>query len=150
MNASAQKVSLISLQNAVKQLFSKQPGFSGFPTEKNVEYYFIDDISSQEPIAEQKYGIYIFGWFGADIPRWILWYDATGYKIYDQPLDTDMLGEILAFLKRNNYSEAASYRYILGLYKACYQQENVGIREVTEKIPIQKKDRPKQSSLPQR
>mgnify|MGYP005963697309 CR=1 FL=1 len=104
--------------------------FLSKPTGLNVSFY-IEDISTRESIAEHKYGLYEFGQYGDDIPKWIMWYDSTGYKIYDHGVNTKLLGEILEFIKRNNYSDTQAFRYIEGLYKTSYMMENYGEQEIS-------------------
>lgn len=60
-----------------------------------------------------------------------MWYDNTGYKIYDHGINTKMLGEILEFVKRNNYSDKQTFQYIEGLYRTSYMMENYGEREIS-------------------
>lgn len=62
------------------------------PQELGTNFY-VQDISTRSRITDHGYGIYEFGLFGDDLDKWIMWYDATGYKIYDQNLDVNMLGE---------------------------------------------------------
>lgn len=88
--------------------------------------FFIRDIATNTPLKENGYGIYLFGLFGDDLDRWLLLYDSTGYKIYCKKLDTDMLGEILAYLERNKISPEKSFQYFKGLYEAQCQIDSIG------------------------
>lgn len=88
--------------------------------------FFLRDIATNIPLKENGYGIYLFGLFGDDLERFLLLYDSEGYKIYAQRLNTDMLGEILAYLERNKFSPEKSFRYIKGLYNAQLEIESVG------------------------
>lgn len=99
------------------------------PQELGTNFY-VQDISTRSRITDHGYGIYEFGLFGDDLDKWIMWYDATGYKIYDQNLDVNMLGEILDFCKRNKLSEHQSFRYIESLYKVSIILENIGEKEI--------------------
>lgn len=92
--------------------------------------FYVQDISTHSRITNHGYGIYEFGLFGDDLDKWIMWYDATGYKIYDKNLDVNMLGEILDFCKRNNLSEHQSFQYIESLYKVSIILENIGEKEI--------------------
>ena len=100
-----------------------------FDNYKNI--FFIEDITTKATIDQQGFGIYEFGHYGDDIPSWIMWYDATGYKIYIKFFDTDMLGDILAFCKRNNYDDSKTRRYINQLYISLHHLENIGEAELT-------------------
>lgn len=121
----AQKVSLDSLEKVVIQHIADKQHFEpeGWKLEED---FYIEDISTRQSITKQKYGIFEFGLYGYDVFRWIMWYDPSGYKIFTTPLDTAVLGEVIAYLERNHYSAAASYYYMVGLYRSFLCIENIG------------------------
>lgn len=129
----AQAISADSMINVVLARIksSHATSFIGELSRQNLGVaFYIEDVTTQAPITKQGYGIYEFGLFGDDIDKWNMWYDATGYRIYNKYLDTEMLGDILDFCKRNNFSESKSFRYIDGFYKSVVRVENFGEREI--------------------
>lgn len=87
------------------------------------ECFDVKDIATHKHIADQGYGIYVFGVFGDDVPSWIMLYDATGYKIYDGSVNTEMLRGVLQYCERQKLSDCQSMKYIKGLYEASAGME---------------------------
>ncbi len=91
--------------------------------------FHIIDIVTHASIIDHGYGIYLCKESGDDLEYWIVWYDSSGYKFYDQRFDATMLGEIIEYLKRNNYTDSQSLKYIIALQKtiayldSCFMEE---------------------------
>lgn len=127
----AQRIRADSVLSIVVAQINKSEGRS-YRTCDYGSYFYVEDVATKAPVEKQSYGIYEFGLFGDDLSRWIMWYDPSGYKIFNHGLDMEMLGEMFEFFERNNCSELQSFYYIKGLYEASCRIENTGERELDE------------------
>lgn len=86
--------------------------------------FHIIDIVTHVSIIDHGYGIYLCKETGDDLDYWIICYDNSGYKFYEQCFDVTMLGEILDYLNRNNYTDSQSLKYITALQKIIVCLDN--------------------------
>lgn len=133
-NLRAQTYSQDSIINVVitriNDIWSKS--FGNISRQDLGDSFYINDIATNKSIIDKGFGIYAFGLCGDDLGGWIMLYDATGFKIFEERLNTNMLGEILEYLNRNNISEKQSFQYIKGLYLYSSFIENVGETEIQQ------------------
>ena len=91
--------------------------------------FSIEDIVTQKRFAGESSGIYVFSQLGYDVPLWIMLNDSTGCKVYlADDMNSEMLGQLLLFFRRNNYSPEKSLQYIEKIYMIIYIMSNIGER----------------------
>lgn len=91
--------------------------------------FSIEDIVTRKRFAGESSGIYVFSQLGYDVPLWIMLNDSTGCKVYlADDMNSEMLGQLLLFFRRNNYSPEKSLQYIEKIYTIIYIMSNIGER----------------------
>ena len=117
-----QYFSIVAARITCSELHPTQETYSNEDYESS---FYIEDNGTREPFYGQA-GVYEFGLYGDDLDRWIMRYDASGYKIYEHGLNTEMFGEILDFCSK-------FHEYMHGLHRSSVICEKVGEKEIKTK-----------------
>ncbi len=122
-------ISIVAARIARSELHPTQETYSKEDYESS---FYIEDIGTREPFYGQA-GVYEFGLYGDDLDRWIMRYDASGYKIYEHGLNTEMFGEIVNFCEKHKFSCSKFHEYMHGLHRSSVICEKVGEMEIKTK-----------------